>query len=70
MRIVRPTRRACDHPHTDSTMIMNEARETTRQTFECLHQSATSEQHELLRALEEYVNMLHNIIDERNATNA
>jgi len=51
-------------------MIMNEARETTRQTFECLHQSATSEQHELLRALEEYVNMLHNIIDERNATNA
>lgn len=70
MRIVRPTRRACDHPHTDSTMIMNEARETTRQTFEFLHQSATSEQHELLRALEEYVNMLHNIIDERNATNA
>ena len=51
-------------------MIMNEARETTRQTFEFLHQSATSEQHELLRALEEYVNMLHNIIDERNATNA
>ena len=70
MRAVRPTGRARDHPHTDSTMIMNEARETTRQTFEFLHQSATSEQHELLRALEEYVNMLHNIIDERNATNA
>jgi len=47
-------------------MIMEEARETTRQTFEFLHQSATIEQHELLRALEDYVDMLHNIIDERN----
>lgn len=65
MRAVRPTGRARDHHHYHVTMIMNEARETTRQTFEFLHQSATSEQHELLRALEEYVNMLHNIIDQR-----
>ena len=45
---------------------MKDARETTRQTFQFLHESALVEQHELLVALEEYVEMLHNIIDERH----
>ena len=67
MRSLRPLRRPSDASNLYAAMIMEEARETTRQTFEFLHQSATIEQHELLRALEDYVDMLHNIIDERNA---
>ena len=44
---------------------MKDARETTRQTFQFLFDTALVEQHELLVALEQYVEMLHNIIDER-----
>jgi len=51
-------------------MIMDQARETAREVFEHLHETATPEQHELLVALERYVDMLHNIIDERHATDA
>jgi hypothetical protein len=46
---------------------MKDARETTRQTFEFLFESALTEQHELLVALEQYVDMLHDIIDQRHA---
>ena len=46
-------------------MILDDARETTRQTFEFLFDTASAEQHELLVALERYVDMLHNIIDDR-----
>jgi len=47
-------------------MILDDARDTTRQTFEFLFDTASAEQHELLVALERYVDMLHNIIDERH----
>jgi len=45
---------------------MKDARETTRQTFQFLFDTALVEQHELLVALEQYVDMLHNIIDARH----
>ena len=58
------THRRNSVPHHYAT-TMKEARETTRQTFEYLHDTATAEQHELLVALERYVDMLHDIIDKR-----
>jgi len=44
---------------------MRDARETVRETFELLQQTATIEQRELLIALKDYVSMLHDIIDHR-----
>ena len=57
----------CGYITTDhhTVMIIDQARETAREVFEHLHETATPEQHELLVALERYVDMLHNIIDER-----
>jgi len=51
-------------------MILDDARDTTRQTFEFLFDTASAEQHELLVALERYVDMLHNIIDDRQQVGA
>ncbi len=65
MRTDRTHRRNSVPHHYATTMIIEEARETTRQTFEHLHHTATPEQHELLVALEQYVDMLHDIIDQR-----
>jgi len=44
---------------------MRDARETVRETFELLHETAGVEQRELLFALEGYVKMLHELIDQR-----